>query len=714
MEQLVSLLRCPATLSARQSPSRRCCATRAAALAQAELSPPRGDTKGAVLVIENVMLSVGPKDLLTGASLRVEAGETVGLVGANGCGKSTLLRCLAGQRECDGGRVACAHDTHVGYLEQTGTGGSTRTVYEEARSRMSATAAAAALEQEEAAAAAAPPSSSAAAAAALLSARDAYEAAGGASAAKRISATLDGLGFAREKWHTPCSQLSGGWQMRVALARLLLSPAGESAADGGSGGLLLLDEPTNHLDAASSAFLSSWLRTSGAAAVIVSHDETLLATACTRLAEVRNGQLHLYVGSYARFLEERTRRAEALLQTEERMAAEAGKLEGFITRFGAKATKAAAAKSKEKALARLNEERADRSELDAARSAIGSDGPGDATRVALRLPPPPPGAVDTLVLEKASFGWGPPESGLRDVSLTLRRGTRTVVCGVNGAGKSTLLAALAGSLPLRAGHLRLGDGSRVAVFRQDLAQDLPADAIALEHVTDAARVFAPDTPDERVRAVLGALGLRGDAALRQIGQLSGGEKARVALAALVLSPASVLLLDEPTNHLVLASLTSLSLALHAWSGAVVAVTHNRAFAVSLKPTHLLSVAASRASLSQTSGDLSEADWDAALEKAQRSASDAAAAPAPQAEQKESSFEERKRAQRTEARLDKLMALIEQAEQSIAEEDAAVAAAFERGDSAAAEKAVRRKEALEAKVAAYFAEAEELSSAAAPV
>jgi ATPase subunit of ABC transporter with duplicated ATPase domains len=521
-----------------------------------ELSPPRGDTRGAALLLEDVMLSVGPEDLLIAASLRVEPGECVGLVGANGCGKSTLLRAVAGRRGVDGGRVAVPPGAAVGFLEQIGVGGSSRTVAEEARSRMAATAAAAALAAAEAAVAALENASSgggdanhaasvAEATNALAAARDAYDAAGGPSAERRVASVLDGLGFAREAWGAQCATLSGGWQMRVALARLLLSPAAEGAAAGNAGGLLLLDEPSNHLDAAACAYLAAFLRRSGAATLLVSHDASLLEGACDRLAEVRGGGLHTYAGRYSAFAAERARRAEAAAARGERIDAQAAKLENFITRFGAKATKATAAESKQKALDKLLAAKENDEELNAA-AAAGADAgaPGDASKVALALPPPPPGAAEALILENASFGHGaassPPQ--LSRVSLSLQRGMRLAILGPNGAGKSTLLAALAGELALRAGTRRVGDGVSLGVFTQDLAQDLPADAVALEHVLEAARAADGGVSAERARSVLGALGLRGDAPLRRIGDLSGGEKARVALAAFVLTPANALLL----------------------------------------------------------------------------------------------------------------------------------------------------------------------------
>ena len=289
--------------------------------------------------------------------------------------------------------------------------------------------------------------------------------------------------------------------------------------------------------------MAAFLKRSGSATLLVSHDGALLDGACDRLAEVRGGALHGYSGGYSRFAAERTRRAEAAASKSAKLDAEAAKLEDFVRRFGAKATKAAAAKSKQKALDKLTAAREADPELAAAASIGAAAGPGDATRVALVLPPPPPGAAEAVLLERASFGIDPDAPPtLRDVTLTLQRKMRLIILGPNGAGKSTLLAALAGRLPLRGGSRREGEGTALGMFTQDLAQALPADAVAAQHVLAVARQAEPMMPDERARAALGALGLRGDAALRCIGDLSGGEKARVALAAFVLTPANVLLL----------------------------------------------------------------------------------------------------------------------------------------------------------------------------
>lgn len=684
--------------------------------------------------MNDVNVQAGSETLLDGISLRVDPGEKIALVGANGCGKSTLLKCLAGRREVDAGFIAVAVGAELGYLEQTAVSGSTRSVYEEAKSLSIATAATAALEAAQTAAEAADGmDGSAAAATALQEAQDAYEAAGGATAEKRIAEVLDGLGFKKTQWDTPCNQLSGGWQMRVALARLLLSPAGEGATSGSTssagGGLLLLDEPSNHLDAAACNWLARFLKRCDATTVLVSHDEALLDGACNRFVEVRGKTLHEYKGRYQEFLTERERRAKDAIAKRERLDLQADKLETFITRFGSKASKASSAKSKGKALAKLMEEREEYEDI----APASGDGPGDAARAVLQLPKPMPGNTEALMLFDAAFGYGQPGPGiepqLSEVNFTLERGMRVAVLGPNGAGKSTFMKALSGVLPLWKGTRKVGDGTVVNVFTQDLAQELPMEEQALDYVLRLARAAAPDTTDVRARTVMGALGLTAEMPLRKIGALSGGEKARVVLAAFVLRPCNCLLLDEPSNHLDAAALKALTNALKDWNGALLAVTHNRAFCREFQPTHILRVQNGRATLKLcVSGEVSDSDfWEdprhaetapaaAAVTPAAAVAVAPAAAPAAPAKAKAApappsstggSFGDRKKNQKAQSRLTKVMSLIEAAEERLADIDAQVAAAFEARDSIKAEKLMVQKRKLESDIEGHFAEADSL-------
>ncbi|EFJ53175.1 hypothetical protein VOLCADRAFT_102793 [Volvox carteri f. nagariensis] len=394
-------------------------------------------------------------------SWRLMPGQRAGLVGANGCGKSTLLRCLAGLRHVDAGMARISHTVQVGYLEQTAVGGSRRTVWQEARSRMSGLVAAERDMQRAERELAAGDTS---AAARLAAAQDAWEQAGGPESERTITAVLTGLGFRREQFHKRCSEFSGGWQMRIALARLLLGPAGQGGS--GAGALLLLDEPTNHLDSAACKWLGNFLRTGvppTTSVVLVSHDEALLESACDRIVEVRGRQLHGYVGGFRKFLEQRAAREAQARAEAEAQQAEIDKLEEFVTRFGAKASKASQAQSKAKMLEKL---KAAQTEIPAAAAATGA---GDARKVALRLPRAPPCYTEAIKLSGVAVGWGPAPA---PPGTPTPAEAGAPVLGPNGAGKSTLLKAIGGSLPLWAGSRTLGDGVRLAVFSQDLAQVL--------------------------------------------------------------------------------------------------------------------------------------------------------------------------------------------------------------------------------------------------
>ena len=440
---------------------------------------PRGDTAGAVMLLKDVRITVGDRDLLVDANLRVEPSETVGLVGANGCGKSTLLRAVAGIRGVDAGDLLVAHRADVGYLEQTAVSGSTRTVAEEARSRMTHIRdAERALADAEASIAASAPNAEVA----FLAAQERWEALGGNTVERRVSDVLSGLGFAREAWDRPCAALSGGWQMRVALARLLLSPAGDSADVGVNGGFLLLDEPTNHLDARAKEWLGGWLRSYKGTVLLVSHDEALLERGVDRLVEVRAARLHGFSGNYSKFLVERRERRKVAESAAAKASAKAAKLERFVAKNSARASTAAAARSRARQLEGVREDLEALAEETGGGGDLG-DGPGDARRVSLTLPPAPEGAKETLTLTDAAVGYGGGlDPLLTGVNLTVRRGDRLLIVGPNGAGKSTLLRSLGGGLRLAAGTLAHGEGARVGYFSQDLAQELPTEDTPLAHV----------------------------------------------------------------------------------------------------------------------------------------------------------------------------------------------------------------------------------------
>eukprot|EP00271_Cylindrocystis_brebissonii_P007267 TRINITY_DN20585_c0_g1_i1.p1 TRINITY_DN20585_c0_g1~~TRINITY_DN20585_c0_g1_i1.p1 ORF type:complete len:605 (-),score=139.72 TRINITY_DN20585_c0_g1_i1:158-1972(-) len=415
----------------------------------------------------------------------------------------------------------------------------------------------------------------------------------GYKADEMIAGVLGGLGFQQSDWTRLCSEFSGGWQMRIALARLLLGQMGQ-----GDKSFLLLDEPTNHLDNKAKLWLGDYLKRAEGAVIIVSHDEALLNRACDRIGEIRGGELHTYVGNYAKFLREREARALALAQEVAAKQLEIDKLQGFVDRFGAKATKASAANSKKKAIAKLQAAMP----VSAAPAAGGSGAnasAGDRRKTVVKLPPPPACAREVLILRKGAVGWEGGPTLIRDVELKLEVGMRMVILGPNGCGKSTLLRALAGPSEGESGHRHgnslqggerlVGMGVQMGVFTQDLAQDLPQDISGLDCVLEIAREKDPTVTNEQGRSALGALGLVGDATLRPIRELSGGEKARVALGGFVLRAHNVLLLDEASNHLDRPTVKALADALSKFKGAIVAITHDQEFCEALVPTHVARV-----------------------------------------------------------------------------------------------------------------------------
>ena len=537
---------------------------------------------------DDIRVTTGDNDLILGThdgnAIRIEPGEICGVVGANGSGKSTLVKVLSGTRGASDGSARVGTRL-VGVLEQVGVSGSTKTVEEEAFSRMShvreaESAREDALREMEL--------GLDGAAERLANANARYEAVGGGTAAKRVASTLKGLGFSDDMMRAPCDTLSGGWQMRVALARLLLSPAGDSKDKGVNGGLLLLDEPSNHLDSKSKMWLADWIKNFVGTVVLVSHDEELLACV-NRVVEIRSRKLHNFKGDYTRFLKERMARRAVAVASLEREAAKAAKLDGFITKFGAKATKASAAKSKQKALDKVSAKMEEYAEL-AGEGDLG-EGPGDARKVVLKLPTPPKGAKEILKAKDLDVGYASTDSTLvKGVNLTVTKGDRILIIGPNGAGKSTLMKTIGGVIESRGGGVEQGEGAVIGYFSQDLAQELPTEVDALTHVLDVARKIDKSVTSETARGVLGALGITGSAAVdRTIGSLSGGEKARVALAAFVLRPVNVLLLDEASNHLDGTAIEALCEGLRGWEGAVCAITHNASFAVALNPTVVVRV-----------------------------------------------------------------------------------------------------------------------------
>ena len=547
---------------------------------------------GAAMELKDVCISIGNNDILNNLNWAILPGERWGLVGKNGEGKSTLLKALTNSGEnisVRKGDVLLSNKYRLGYLEQKGVSGSTMTVRQEVTSRMERLAAATkALEHAEKLVGDGDTSEEA-----LKLLEDAsmeFEEAGGYTVEQKISNVLKGLGFLTDDYDRLCSEFSGGWQMRIALARLLLSDPD----------LLILDEPTNHLDKGARDWLGSYLGKYEGTLLLVSHDENLLKTAVNSIAEVQSGDVQLFKSrTHDQWLVEREERVKAIAAAYEASQREIARMQEFVDRFGAKTMGASLAQSRMKTIEKLE-----------AAAPVAPRTQADTGPVArLRLPTPPRGSQILLSLQNANIAW---ENNriLNDVNVVIERGWRVAVRGPNGAGKSTLFSALAGELPLESGDRLLGDGLELGIFKQDLAQELDPTMTGVEVVTNHVRSRDPSISDEKARTVLGTLGLIREKGVRLVGHLSGGEKARVALACFVLIPHNLLLLDEPSNHLDVQTIKALSEGIQEFTGSTIVISHDRSFLEEFNPTHILTVRDGKVTLEERG--LRDDDWKDAL------------------------------------------------------------------------------------------------------
>ena len=498
-----------------------------------------------MISLDAVSKGYGGQELLRGMSWRIGRGERIGLVGPNGAGKTTLCRILAGVEEPDAGRVHQDTGVTVGYLPQEVTGGEDRTVLAEALSgfdevwRLEA-------QLESLAARMAGPDAPAGLTDTYGEVQHRFEALGGYRLEAEAKIILDGLGFGVDAIHRPLAEFSGGWRMRAALARLLLLRPD----------LLLLDEPTNHLDLESLAWLENFLAAYEGTVVIVSHDRYFLNRMVTAIADLGGGGVTIYHGDYDHFLVEREAR-QALLEAQARnQAKRVAEIERFIDRFRYKASKARQVQSRVKMLDRM-----ERIETEAA-----------ARRIHFTFPQPPRTGrlVGRLIGVHKAYGDNVVYAGM---DFQVERGDRVALVGVNGAGKSTLLKMLAGALEFDAGERLLGSHVEVQYYAQHQLDALDPSRTVLEELEHA----APEAQVSRLRTILGSFLFSGDSVSKKVAVLSGGEKARLALAKMLARPAALLCMDEPTNHLDLASKEVLEDALSGFTGTIVFISHDRYF-----------------------------------------------------------------------------------------------------------------------------------------
>ena len=584
--------------------------------------------------LENFTISLGTRTLFDHVMWQVGDHDRVGLVGPNGSGKSTLLRMLARMGEPDLGKIHSTRGATLGYLPQEGINLEGRSVFDEAVSVFDDLLKMKGEQETRLAALAHLPSDSPELADVLERyhhLEERFRQAGGYQMESEVGGVLKGLGFDRADWDKRTESLSGGWQMRLALAKLLLLRPS----------LLLLDEPTNHLDLEARDWLESFLREYPHAMVVVSHDRYFLDQVVTRVAELERSQIEDYAGNYTWYLAEKERRRAALEAAWKHQQEEIERVEAFVERFRYKASKASQVQSRIKSL-----EKIDRIELNEPPS----------RKMVLRFPDPPRSGDTVLDLLDVSKRYGD-KVVLHKVEMNLRRGDKLALVGPNGAGKSTLMRILAARETPDVGLRRLGHNVFAQYFAQDQARELNPE----RNLLDEMMASSPMAGEPQLRTLLGAFLFTGDDIYKKTAVLSGGERNRLALCKLLSNPGNLLLLDEPTNHLDITSKDVLLEALQAFSGTVVFVSHDRYFLEQLS-TRVIEVGGGK--LNNYPGTFKEYTWHQAQAKA---AEEAAQAPVATSSTPltgaQLGYQERKELQRKRSRARKR---VEELEANIAE------------------------------------------------
>ena len=485
-----------------------------------------------MLSITHLNYLAGGKPLFHNAALSLFADQRVGLVGKNGCGKSTLFQLIRGQIKADSGDIALQAGKTLAFVEQE-ISNSDKPALEfvlDGDTELRGLEAILARDNHDAA---------------WFEAQQRFEAIEGYAAPARAAQLLAGLGFGAGELQRAVASFSGGWRMRLNLARALMKRAD----------LLLLDEPTNHLDLEAIIWLEQYLARYPGSLLIVSHDREFLNACVNRIAHISNQAIDVYAGSYDDFERARAERATQQNEAVRQQQAKIAHLEDFVRRFRAKATKAKQAQSRLKALERLE------------RIAPAHVEHG---HFQLEIEAPERGPDTLLRAEKVAFGYGE-KILLKEVSMVLRAGARIALLGPNGAGKSTLIKLLAGELKPTQGKLEITPDIRIGYFAQHQLEHLDSSATPLAHLER----IAPNVPSQELRNFIGRFGLAGESEDRPVGSFSGGEKSRLALALLAWEKPHLLLLDEPTNHLDLDMRDALTVALEDYTGAMVLVSHDR-------------------------------------------------------------------------------------------------------------------------------------------
>ena len=472
-----------------------------------------------MLTIANLSKSYGPRTLFAEVSLNIARTDRLGLVGANGAGKSTLFNIILGKDQPDEGLIEWERGANFGFLPQESAPVGDETILQIATSGGK-------LEPEN---------------------DDDWDI--DYTLEPRAKKILAGLGFRETDHEKLAKTFSGGWVMRAHLARLLVSEPT----------LLLLDEPTNHLDLEALLWFQDYLTRYPGGLVVISHDRAFLNALCTGMIELRGQRLHEYTGNYDDFLVERVARKErqqAMFKNQQR---EIAHLQTFVDRFGAKASMASRAKSKEKQIARLEEVAIDEPE-------------DDLKKIQFRFPQPPRSGLKVMKLEHVRQSYGD-HVVYQDLNFECERGQRTVLVGPNGAGKSTLLKILAGVIPINGGLREEGGNVITGYFAQNRVDNLNPKLTVLENVMEL-RTNENQLTEQQARGMLGTFLFRKDDVHKKVSVLSGGEKSRLALVKLLINPPNFLLMDEPTTHLDIMSIDALIAALQTYEGTLFFVSHD--------------------------------------------------------------------------------------------------------------------------------------------